>query len=277
MTDYNVTLNDGEEQTIRNGPKPTGGWKKRSIITRDDGDRVIITLGAVTPPPDPEPPPPSTDIPPGAIKTWTFDGTTLPPEWGWDMAMVGITDQPMNKYAMFRADPSLIEVSNGTLKVKARRNADGSWDQSYISTRGKWSRQYGIYRAKMRFSGGHALWPAFWMLDPTQYHENDIIEAYPEPGNAHYTMCFPGKADCKTIALPSDYSTAFHVYEMEWRNNVAIARLDGVEKARTTVPVLNSQFLLFQQAVGVWFKNYAPDNTTPANPQLEVEWVGVWA
>ena len=31
----------------------------------------------------------------------------------------------------------------------------------------------------MRIPAGHALWPAFWMLDPTRFDEMDVIEAYP--------------------------------------------------------------------------------------------------
>jgi hypothetical protein len=57
----NVTLEDGYEQTIRNGPKPSGGWKKRPIITRDDGTVITVTLtGPVVEPP----PPPTGTFPP---------------------------------------------------------------------------------------------------------------------------------------------------------------------------------------------------------------------
>ena len=179
---------------------------------------------------------------------------------------------------MFSTDARLLEVSNGTLKLKGLRLDDGSWLQSYISTRGKYTQQYGIFRASMRIPAGHALWPAFWMLDPTRYDEMDVIEAYPEPGNARYTFCTINTAGrpCNGMALPADFSTSFHVYEMEWRPGVAIARLDGVEVARQSIPEMRPQFLLLQMAVGVWFKNYVPDATTPANPALEVDWVATW-
>src|SRR4029450_10441430 len=108
--------------------------------------------------------------------------------WGWDMAMVGTSDN-MNRYAMFSTNPNLLEVSNGTLKLKALRQADGTWLQSYIPTRGRYEQQYGIFRASMRTPAGHALWPAFWMLDPTRFDEMDVIEAYPEPGNSTNSFC----------------------------------------------------------------------------------------
>ena len=232
--------------------------------------------------PTPTPPPTFTGtrpaMPAGASWTDSFDGSALnSSKWGWDMAMVGTSDN-MNRYAMFSTDPRLLEVSNGTLKLKALRNADGSWLQSYISTRGKYTQQYGIFRASMKIPAGHALWPAFWMLDPTRYDEMDVIEAYPEPGNSRYTFCMLNTVGtpCAGIPLPADYSTAFHVYEMEWRPGVAIARLDGVEVARHTIPEMRSQFMLLQMAVGVWFKNVGPDGTTPQNPALEVDWVGTW-
>jgi len=208
----------------------------------------------------------------------SFDGSALNgARWGWDMAMVGTSDN-MNRYAMFSTDPRLLEVSNGILKLRGLRQADGSWLQSYISTRGRYTQQYGIFRASMRIPAGHALWPAFWMLDPTRYDEMDVIEAYPEPGNAHYTFCTLNTAGrpCNGMALPADFSTSFHVYEMEWRPGVAIARLDGVEVARQSIPEMRPQFMLLQMAVGVWFKNYAPDGTTPTNPTLEVDWVATY-
>lgn len=217
-------------------------------------------------------------MPAGAGWADEFDGSALDPtRWGWDMAMVG-TDDNMNRYAMFSTDSRLLEVSAGTLKLRALREPDGSWLQSYISTRDRFSQQYGIFRASMKIPSGHALWPAFWMLDPTRYDEMDVIEAYPEPGNPTYTFCmhYQGGAPCHGMPLPADHATAFHVYEMEWRPGVAIARLDGVEVARHAIPEMRSQFLLLQMAVGVWFKDLAPDATTPGNPTLEVDWVGVW-
>lgn len=249
----------------------------------------VPTPVLATPVPTPRPTPAPTPAPPTfsgarpvmpAGATWadSFDGSALNPgHWGWDMAMVGTNDN-MNRYAMFSTDPRLLAVSNGTLKLKALRDADGSWKQSYISTRGKYMQQYGIFRASMKIPAGHALWPAFWTLDPTRYDEMDVIEAYPEPGNARYTFCMINTSGrpCAGIALPADYSTAFHVYEMEWRPGVAIARLDGREVARHAIPEMRPQFLLLQMGVGVWFKNIGPDGSTPTNPALEVDWVGTW-
>ena len=39
---------------------------------------------------------------------------------------------------------------------------------------------------------------------------------------------------------------------------------------------MRPQFLLLQMGVGVWFKSVAPDDTTPTNPALEVDWVATW-
>lgn len=296
-TAVNAALAPGQEIVVTPAPgqqvvvvAPAG--ETLSARTNNSKTQTRVTVSGTYVPPGSTPVPPTpvptpTPIatpapPPGAIRLYDFNGTgsieALGPDWGWDMAMVGIVDQPMNRYAMFRADPTLVEVSNGTLKLKARHNANGTWDQVYISTRGKFTQQYGIFKARMKIPAGHALWPSFWTLDTQSgtWDENDVIEAYPEPVNPYYTVCFPGNAACTTFDLPADYSTAFHVYELEWRSNVAIARLDGVEQGRTTVPVMSPQMLLLTMAVGVWFEDRAPDATTPNNPQLEVDWVGVW-
>ena len=246
---------------------------------------VPVISPPAPPPTTPAPAPLPTPIaaggpamPGGAIWADEFNGLGLDgSRWGWDMAMVGTGDN-MNRYAMFSTDPRLLEVSSGTLKLKALRELDGSWIQSYISTRDRYMQQYGIFRASMKIPSGHALWPAFWMLDPTQYDEMDIIEAYPQPGDPTYTFCmhYLGGAPCASMGLPADHATAFHVYEMEWRPGVAIGRIDGVEVARHAIPEMRPQFMLLQMAVGVWFKDLAPDATTPTNPVLEVDWVGTW-
>lgn len=234
------------------------------------------------PPAPPAPPPlgpsPGPAMPPGAAWADGFDGGALDASrWGWDLAMVGTSDN-MNRYAMFSTDPRLLEVSGGTLKLRGLQLSDGSWIQSYISTRDRYMQQYGIFRASMKIPSGHALWPAFWMLDPSRYDEMDVIEAYPEPGNPTYTFCMhhvSGDA-CASAQLPADHATAFHVYEMEWRPGIAIARIDGLEVARHSIPEMRPQFLLLQMAVGVWFMDLAPDGSTPTNPTLEVDWVATW-
>jgi hypothetical protein len=266
-------------------PTPVPATPAPTPVPATPAPTPVPATPAPTPvPATPAPPPPTVftgsrpAMPGGAIWADSFDGSALnASKWGWDMAMVGTSDN-MNRYAMFSTDPRLLEVSNGSLKLKGLRLADGSWLQSYISTRGKYTQQYGIFRASMRIPAGHALWPAFWMLDPTRYDEMDVIEAYPEPGNARYTFCMLNTAGrpCAGIALPADFSSSFHVYEMEWRPGVAIARLDGVEVARHAIPEMRPQFMLLQMAVGVWFRNYAPDGTTPTNPALEVDWVATW-
>ena len=236
----------------------------------------------LSPTPSPSPSPSASNPPAGALRLWTFD-SGLDADWGWDYAMVE-TGDPMNRYATFRADPTLLEVSGGTLKLKARRNADGTWDQSYISTRGRYTHQYGIWRASLKIPAGHALWPSFWLLDTTSgnWHEIDTIEAYPEPGNPTWTFCvLAGGSTCRSNTLPADYSSAFHTYEVEWRasgsGDLLISRVDGVEFSRiTTSGHLQPQMGLLTMAVGVWFKNTAPDASTPTHPQLEVDWAGVW-
>ncbi len=278
MADINKSLKPGERITTR-VKSPTGTYTSLPLVELKSGDRVIISPAGTTPPTPTPPPSGSPTMPSGAQWSDEFSGTGLDPaKWIFDPNLVNNTQDNISRYAMFRADPQLIEVSNGTLKVKARKNADGSWDQCYISTRGKYTQQYGIFRASMKIPAGHALWPAFWMLDPTRYDEMDIVEAYPEPGNTRYTFCMINTAGrpCAEMALPADYSSTFHVYEMEWRPGVAIARLDGREVARHTIPEMRTQFILLQMAIGVWFKDRAPDATTPTNPALEVDWVAVW-
>lgn len=141
---------------------------------------------------------------------------------------------------------------------------------------------FGIYRASLRYDRGHALWPAFWTLDPFGLgREIDILEAYPEANDpSFYQVTIHADHNNQQGSnehTAADFDTAFHVYEVEWRANVLIARLDGVEQHRFSMSVPSTEAYIFLNlAVGVWFRNWAPDATTPVNPKLEVDWIGYW-
>lgn len=99
-----------------------------------------------------------------------FDGTSLNTNtwnyeigngnWGWGNGELEYyTDRKEN-----------VEVSNGTLKIKALKEEYG--EQSYtsgrITTKGKQEFTYGKIEAKIKLPSFSGAWPAFWTLGANQ-------------------------------------------------------------------------------------------------------------
>ena len=62
------------------------------------------------------------------------------------------------------ANPNVFMNGSGSLVIRARRDAAGTWTSTRMLTSGKFSAQYGRVEARMRLASANGLWPAFWML-----------------------------------------------------------------------------------------------------------------
>ena len=62
------------------------------------------------------------------------------------------------------ANPNVFMNGSGSLVIRARRDAAGTWTSTRMLTSGKFSIQYGRIEARMRLVAANGLWPAFWML-----------------------------------------------------------------------------------------------------------------
>src|ERR1041385_3079091 len=62
------------------------------------------------------------------------------------------------------ANPNVFMNGSGSLVIRARRDASGTWTSTRMLTSGKFSIQYGRIEARMRLVAANGLWPAFWML-----------------------------------------------------------------------------------------------------------------
>ena len=240
------------------------------------------------PTPAPPPPPPPTgrpQMPAGATWSDQFNGTALNGSNWWRDTLFDGQITTFARWGQFSSDPRLYSVHDSMLTMKALRVSGerAPYLAPQLSTRGLRSfGGYGIYRASIRYDRGHALWPAVWTLDPFGLgRELDLIEAYPEPSdptNYQVTIHADGNVQQGTNEHNApDFETAFHVFELEWRPNVLIARRDGVEQHRFNMTVPNTEaFILLTLAVGVHWRNMPPDATTPTNPKMDIDWVGYW-
>ena len=204
-----------------------------------------------------------------------FNGTSLDPskwwrETRWDSDV-------MERWGQFSDDPSLYSVANGILTLTAKRTGPSSYILPIISTRGKFEQTHGIWRARLTWDRGHALWPAFWLHNPANtVDEIDIVEAFPEPTHPNYytttTHWVGGQQGANQTAPDGDW----HVYEVEWRGTTTTYRRDGVVVATITGPIADvPMFTILTLVVGVHFNGTAPDTTTPDAPRLMVDWVEV--
>ena len=224
-------------------------------------------------------------MPAGATWSDEFNGTALnASNWWRDTLFDGQIDT-FAKWGQFSSDPRLYSVHDSMLTMKALRVSGqrAPYIAPQLSTRGLRSfAGYGTYRASIRYDRGHALWPGVWTLDPHGLgRELDLIEAYPEPNNPReYQVTIHAGHNVQqgvSLQAPADFETAFHVYELEWRPNVLIARRDGVEQHRFNMSVPDTEaFILLTLAVGVHWRNMPPDATTPTNPKMDIDWVGYW-
>ena len=111
------------------------------------------------------------------------------------------------------------------------------YSSAKLTTEGKYAVKYGRIEARMKLSTGMGAWPAFWMLPDggagtwPYTGEIDIMETkhrnpksvdgtiHYDAGGYHYTG--------RSYTSPTDLSTEFHVYAVEWGPNIIKWFIDG--------------------------------------------------
>ncbi|SHH61801.1 family 16 glycosylhydrolase [Flavobacterium defluvii] len=197
------------------------------------------------------------------------------------------------------------EGTNSYLNIEAKYQPSGSFpDQPYASskltTEGKYSLKYGRVEARMKLSNGQGAWPAFWML-PVNGNwpytgEIDIMEAkHRNPQSVDGTIHYDGNGyhfTGRSYSSPTDLSSDFHVYAVEWGPNFIKWYVDDVlfhtATPNTTVnggwPFNDSQFyIILNLAVGSAGTPYTSVNGAGVAPvpgdfpaKLQVDYVRVY-
>ena len=239
---------------------------------------------------------PVAPVPVSAGRTVTFwddfDGSAPDPsKWSYDSEW-GCCGLSKESDLM---DGAGVSVANGIMTLSASRGSTPSgreWRSSETATKGHFSQLYGNFQARMRWTKGDGLWPAFWLLQSNasgRRPELDIMEAYPNtsnwpgksapwPGPSRYQFTnhydSSGGQQGLTIEPGVDLTAGWHVYEMEWRPNLLIARFDGVEVGRmsSNVPSV-PMFMILDMVVGNW--SQLSTASTPDVAHLQVDWVRV--
>jgi beta-glucanase (GH16 family) len=200
------------------------------------------------------------------------------------------------------ANPNVFMNGGGSLVLRARRDAAGTWTSTRMHTSGKVSVQYGRIEVRMRLVAANGLWPAFWMLGtnigsvgwPT-CGETDIMEWVDSygPGATSSTLHGPGYSGSGGIGVQSGFPNGtrvddpnFHIFGVIWSPNQIQFYRDSITNITRTITPANIPggttwaynhpfFILLNQAVGGnWFPG--PDGSTPAVNDVLVDYVRVY-
>lgn len=192
---------------------------------------------------------------------------------------------------------SNVQVSDGTLKIWARPDLTSS----RIRTKGKFSRTYGIFEARLKLPSFDGAWPAFWMMPETDVYggwassgEIDIMEAKNACNVTQNTLHFGGSwpnqrnsdaclAPCLTTITPG-----WHVHRLVWRPAGIRWFVDGVQVCRRTEwwsnaapgvdgPPFDKPFhILLNLALGGGYPGKSAD-VSKLPQAYEIDWVRVWS
>jgi beta-glucanase (GH16 family) len=209
-----------------------------------------------------------------------FKRPGLKPEWGRHWPGFGATDWSSEQ----------ISIGGDVLTFTARREGI-RFVSGLIDTVGTFEQRYGTFSARIRFTEGGGLWPAFWLAQPQnaarEMAEIDVMEICANPigangGNDVTLLHSYIHREDGSVAFAFRLRTAtlagdWHEYSTDWRPDHVSFAIDGVEFARftdaTEVPDMRMAIVL-DLAGGGRFCGRA-DETTPDTATMEVDWVRV--
>ena len=234
----------------------------------------------------------------------TLDAT----KWTPQVLEAGHFNNELQSYTASQENAFIINRSgnDGALVIQALRtgsgNSRGDFTSARLITHGKGDWLYGKIAARLQVPFGQGLWPAFWMLGSNisenaggtvswpQCGEIDIMEKRggtpakerENLGTYHFANASNAwEYHTGTISLTNPLSNDFHVYEVEWKANSMVWRLDGnqyfsLDMSNAMYSEFRKNFyVLLNVAVGGSFDN-GFDGTSSFPQSLFVDWVRVY-
>lgn len=239
-----------------------------------------------------------------------FDGNALD-QTKWIGQRTDTSGYTSGKTACFVDGPDNISVSDGALRLTARREAtpftcndpSGHFNTEYtsgmVSTHGRFSQAYGRYEARVKVSSARVpgLQTSFWLwpVDPNRYGawpasgEIDIAELFSQYADRaipyiHYKPAAPDpnvtNNNC-IIGNPDD----FHTYAAEWTPSSIKVIYDGdtcledtwnpASPATKPQPFDQPFIIVLTQALGVGTNQFDP-STTPLPATTTIDYVRAW-
>ncbi|MGL1886716.1 MAG: family 16 glycosylhydrolase [Reichenbachiella sp.] len=224
-----------------------------------------------------------------------FNGDDLNSElWGKE-----VNEFPPNGEHQYYTDrPENILVSDGTLKLTARRENYGSreYTSGKITTQNKKTFKYGKFEAHMKLPRAEGSWPAFWLLGENissagwpKCGEIDIMEHSQDTdysSSAIHTWSYNHKRQTEKVGIYDieDYDTGFHTYGLEWTPETLRFFVDDNQYFAVTKAQLGDSedewpfdqpfFIILNEAVGGALGGWPDESKYPLT--TEIDWVRVY-
>jgi len=225
-----------------------------------------------------------------------FNGSSVNrDDWNFETGATGWGNEELQNYT----DGDNAEVSNGTLKIIARKENDDKVAGSYTSSRitSKKNFLYGRLEARAKMPTGKGVWPAFWMLGTNIYTagypacgEIDIMEyvGY-EPDFVHasiHTTASIGTSENSKTASLETAEEDFHIYGIVWNEESIAFYLDDPanvfytyspeNKTAENWPFDKHQFFILNLAVGGTWGGYEGIDNSIFPQNYEIDYVRVY-
>jgi beta-glucanase (GH16 family) len=219
-------------------------------------------------------------------KRWNYD---VGGAWGNGVELEHYTNRPVNA-----------SIANGNLQITAlRENYKGNgYTSARIQTNHKFTQLYGRFEARIKLPAGKGIWPAFWLIGDNidtvgwpACGEVDIMEHVNHDAPIVSTLHMPSSAGSDTSIgaenlLPGsiDYSADFHVFAVEWEQDIMRFYVDNtIFQTVTRADLLPTQrwvfdhpyFIVLNVAVGGSWPG-RPDSTTVFPATMLVDYVRVY-
>ncbi len=230
-----------------------------------------------------------------------FDGTSLDTS-NWEY-MIGAGGWGNNELQYYTSRQENVSVSGGYLHIVARQESYGGADYTSARIRSINKRDflYGRMEARIKLPSTTGIWPAFWMMPTDSVYggwaasgEIDIMEstniATTVHGTIHYGGNWPNNVNSGgSHSDGTDYSQDFHVYTLEWEQDVMRWYVDGIHYNTETSSTWYSDnapgnsrapfdqyfHFLLNVAVGGNWPGY-PDGSSVFPQEMSVDWVRVY-
>lgn len=228
---------------------------------------------------------------------FNYNGIPDSSKWSYDVGGQGWGNNELQYYT--KASSKNVEVSNGTLKLKAIREKMDNRDytSARLLTKDKADFTYGKVEIRAKLPAGRGLWPAIWMLGTNiktvpwpDCGEIDIMEhvGFEKDsvfGTIH-TKAYNhviGTQKTRAIFINDPY-TSFHIYSVEWTpehvdfylDNIIYNHFENEHKTTAEWPFDSPFFLVLNLAIGGnWGGKEGIDKTIfPAT--MEVDYIRVY-
>lgn len=260
------------------------------IVLAAAANGILATIGPTDRDPDSTKAVPATavttpDVQPAFAEE--CDGSELDPKWS---ALYVVGDPGHGLDSDLLGDLSQVSVTDGLCTIRAARQATPSgrmYASAAIGTRTTFAQAFGTFEARIRYTGGQGVVPAFWMLKAGALAtppEIDILEAYPGNGGVGggsganavvSSLHYDGGTHFFTFKGAADLTGAFHTHRLDWSPNLLVFSIDGVVTGRITRNVPDvAMYPIFNLAVGA--PGFRADASSPSEAVMDIDYLRVW-